>query len=690
MTFADIATPLIERGIPITPVRPGSKRAFLPDFPTTASTDPAQISEWNRLYSDHNAACVARAEDGGVWFWEVDSPDVWTRLMKDTGHDGMTELQTFKVRSRQGRGHLYFLHNERSKALGNISQTYVLGQDWSVRTHREYVVAPGSIHPDTGMPYEVRNNAPITEAPDWLIDWFLTQKIGKIAPSGQSAPDAPRNERGLVPRGAIHGYMLSQAGRLRQMGLEQDAIEVALLQLVHANCEPPIDESKVSAMAKSICNYPAGVSTPIALTMPTPATATPVEPPKLHTVAYPKFPSWVMEGTSIYEGFVKPYCAVNSRVPYFMWMPTAALMMNYLGTKVHVPLKGWKPSFYIILVGTRGKANKSSSIKDGMAFLEFAGVLDMYSKEVKNADGKSIVFEAGSPEGLGTDMQRINCKNAVLFYDELSGLVSKNSIQGSSMPGTLLKLYDSNSFSNSIKAKKDTYAVKPDSYVASLVTSATTKNFAKLWGSLIRDSDGLDNRTTIVLQPETLPETTPQQVVPFQEAALATRKLIDRAVNQGKFQFFDQSPYVAFLQKYPDNRVQVRAEKWALYFAIDLGLTEIDEDCVERGIALAEYEVDVKKYLSTMESRSELAGLQQDIVRKLQYAGGKMPIYGRRSLRSAVNADSYDSWIWKRALDGLLVLGQIAVDTPSSPQVATLLRGFDSDEADVEEGEHAA
>src|SRR6266436_5386103 len=165
-TFLEIAEPLIKMGIPMTPILPGTKRAFLPDFPTTATTNLDQIKAWDLQYPNHNAACVARAEDGGVWFFEVDSKDVLVRIQENIGHDLLSEVRTFRVRSRPGRGHYYFRHNEKSKALGNISQSYVLGQDWSVRTNREYVVAPGSIHPDTGQPYVAVDNTPIATAPD--------------------------------------------------------------------------------------------------------------------------------------------------------------------------------------------------------------------------------------------------------------------------------------------------------------------------------------------------------------------------------------------------------------------------------------------------------------------------------------------------------------------------------------------
>lgn len=683
-TFSEIATPLIAMGVPITPVRPGTKRAFLPDFPTTASINPIQIEEWNKLYSDHNAACVARAEDGGVWFWEVDSPDVMTRIKKDTGHEA-TEIITFKVRSRQGRGHFYFRHNGRSKTLGNISQTYVLGQDWSVRTNREYVVAPGSIHPDTGLPYQALNfGTPIAEAPDWLIDWLLSQKIQKLsAPQGASSTDAPRNDGGKVPHGSIHGYMLTQAGKLRALGLGQPEIEVALLRLVHDNCEPPIDDSKIVQMSKSICNFAAGENRALTLTGATATGAAvnvvdagPYEPEEevnIENIEYPVFPKWVMHGTSVYENFVKPYCDGNSRIDYFMWMPAAALMMNYLGTKVSVPLKSWKPSFYFVFIGEKGRAHKSSSIKAAMKFLEFAGMLSMYSKDIKNADGKTVVWEAGSPEGLGTDMQRTNCKNAVLFYDELSALVAKARIDGSGMNSALLKMYESNNFSNSIKSKKDAFSITPDSYIASVITATTDKKFSELWSQLAGEDTGLNDRFTFVYQPEELPERKLESVVSFHEGALKTKILVDKAINQGTFKFFDQTPFKVAQEQY-DTRTLIRAEKWALYFAIDLGLTEIDEDCVERGLALARYESEVKKYLMTYEAKNDESSIQQGVVRMLKKNSGKMPL---RDIERNLNANKYGLTNWNRAFLALFNSGYISVQgrgVKGDPKIVHLVR----------------
>jgi bifunctional DNA primase/polymerase-like protein len=671
MGFKEIAEPLAKMGVPMTPVRPGTKRAFLPDFPTTATTDINQIHAWDKLYSDCNGACVARAEEGGVWFFEVDSADVLLRLQKETGQ---TIPDTFKVRSRPGRGHFYFRQTRASMAMGNISQTYVVGQDWSVRTNREYVVGPGSIHPDTKQPYTALNwGTAIAEAPDWLINWLISQKIQKQTIAVPA--EAPRNERGLIPHGAIHGYMLTEAGRLRNLGLGEEAIRVSLRELVEKNCQSPIDWGRVDTMAKSICNFPAGENKTLALTQAPqlPLPSEPEETISFETIDYPIFPHWVMKGTSIYEGLAKPYCDCNSRIDYFMWMPCAAMMMNFLGTKVNVWGSSWKPSFYIVLIGRRGQTNKSSSIKDAIRYLNYASVLSYYSKSLKNADGKSIVWEAGSAEGLGTDMMRINCKNAILFYDELSGLVSKARIEGSSLYTAILKMYDSNSFSNSVKTKKDAFEVEEGTYCGTLITSTTDKKFMELWSQLAGEDTGLNDRFTWVLEPKELPKKCLEQVVNYNEGALITRKFIDKAVEKKTYNFFDKAPLMKTLEMY-DNRAAARAEKWALYFAIDLGLPEIDEDCVERGIEIVKYEYAVKDYLEVFEAKNDESQIQQGTLRLLRKNGGLLE---KNVLIRALNYNKYGLSIWNKAYFALVNNGYIVEEGKGhkgDPRTVRMLR----------------
>jgi len=652
MNFLEKATPTAVKGVAVIRLRPNAKAAIDVGWPQLATTDIETLKKWNEETPDAN--CGAVATPGGVWYWEVDSPDVIPRLQKETGQQ---VPETFKVRSRKGRGHFYWKSTEASRAMGNLSQSYVIGQDWSARVNNAYVVAQNSLHPDTGLPYTALNpDAEIVEAPDWLVQWLVSQKIQKITPQGADA--TPRDFNNKVPHGSIHGFLLSTAGRLRAAGLTQDEIEVALVRIAEEQCAPPVDFSKVRTMAKSICNFPPGQQGhSIALSQPPQSAATEVaeDAPEFVTIEYPLFPRHVMFGTSIYDGFIKPYCENSSRIDYFMFIPTAALMMNYLGTKVTVPFSSWKPSFYIVLIGKKARTHKTSSIKDAMKFLEYGSSLAMYSKNVKNADGKSLVWQVGSPEGLGTDMMRTNCKNAVLSYGELSTLVGKARIEGSSMKSALLDLYESDNFSNSIKTKKDTFSIDPGSYVTTLITATTDKKFTELWSQLAGEDSGLNDRFTWVLEPQTLPEKKLENTVNYNEAALATRRIMDNAVQKGKYEFFDKTPLQRILLVYGPRQV-ARAEKWALYFAIDLQLDEIDEDCVARGIEMVKYEEAVKDYLLTFEAKNDESAIQQGVVRLLKKNGGLME---KRDIVRALNANKYGGTIWDRSYNWLVNSGHI-------------------------------
>lgn len=274
-TFREKVAPVVSRGVPVTPVLPNSKRAFLPDWPTSATTDWNKIEEWGRVYGDdYNYAAVALAKSDGTWFLEIDSRAALERIQKETGQE---IPDTFSVRSRPGRGHFYWKQTAASIAMGNLSQSYVKNGDWSARVDNQYVVGPGSIHPESKLPYEALGDDPIVPAPDWLVAWCVSQKIEKKSKSADITDDIPREERGLIQNGdgRVHGFMLHHAGQLRQKGLEEEAIRLSLYDLVKKNCAGPIDYKKVDAMAKSVCIYPAGQNTDVILTQKPAQLATP-------------------------------------------------------------------------------------------------------------------------------------------------------------------------------------------------------------------------------------------------------------------------------------------------------------------------------------------------------------------------------------------------------------------------------
>jgi Bifunctional DNA primase/polymerase, N-terminal/Primase C terminal 1 (PriCT-1) len=673
--FKQIAEPLVGRGVPVIPLRPKTKIAFLQQWETLATTDPTKIEQWDQDYADANAACVAFARPDGVWFFEIDKPGFANEIELATGQKLPS---TFMVRSSPGRGHFYFKQTAASIAMGNVQGKDENGKEaWSARVDNRYVVAPGSYHPTSGKRYETLRDVPIVEAPSWLIQWCISKS--KSEQLSHETGYRELDDQSLIAEGGRNNALTSILGKARQiLKMDREQLFAYGLSINEKRCRPPLSETEVRTIANSISGYEIKESGSLVFDQHIPAQDIP-QPVAIKPVPYPVFPRWVIDGTSIGEGLVKPVCKINSRFPEFMFMPAMVLVLNYLALKVQIEDKQIIPSLYMISIGRKGRVIKSSSVQDAIEYLQICGVVDHGGAGVKNANGKSLVWTVGSPEGLGLEMSRTNNKCAVLFYDELSTLTNKASIEGSTLQSSLLSLYESGKFSNTVKSRKESYNFDPKTYCASLIACTTDKNFHAQWTKMSGGSSGLDERFFFLYQPEILPDLKPYKMVNTVEGAVQTRKLIEKAVQQQKYRISDDTMLEMSINKI-GNRVENRVEKMALFFAIDLGKDEIDEGCIERALAIANYEIAVKKYLAAFESTTKEGALQGEIIQLLQRNGGQV---GTRELERALHPERHGTFLWSRVYGGLLNAGWIAETgngTKGQPKQIVLMKLPEEDE----------
>jgi hypothetical protein len=679
--FKDIAEPLITKNVPVIPLRPKTKVAFLSNWNDIATTNQLQVDKWDEEFPEANGACVAYAKPDGVWFFEIDRPDILDTIQKETGR---RMPDTFMVRSSPGRGHYYFKHTAASIEMGNAQAKDDNGELWSARADKRYVVAPGSYHPNTGKRYEIIRDIEIAPAPDWLVEWCVSQQRTEDERSPVTASiDGPK-----VPRGSHDTTMTRIAGKLRQDGLEEEAIYNALVEVCEKRFENYGSDYLEMArkVAKSVCRYPikpaAGSLVLGGVQLGQPQVAPEPEILEFKPTPYPIFPRWVMKGTSLYNGLIGPVCEKNSRYPEYMFMPAVTIILNYVAIKVRVQYKNLIPSIYMVSIGRKGRVIKSSSVKDAVEYLSHAGIVSDAGPQTRNAESKSLVFTAGSPEGLGMEMQRTNCKNAILFYDELSSLTNKAGIEGSSLTSKLLEMYESSKFANTVKSRKEIFNFEQNTYCTSLIACTTDKNFLQHWSKMAGGSSGLDERFFFLYQPEVLVELKPYTQVDqqqIQDAALHTRKLIDKAVKQGLYRITDMTPLEMKINKL-GNRTEIRAEKLALYFAIDLGRDEIDEECVDRAIAICEYEIAVKKYLKTFETVTREGAIQNEMIQVLQRNGGSLE---KRKFEKLVHPMRYGITIYTQCYVSLIRGGYITEygkGTRGDPQMVVLLRAVEDEE----------
>jgi hypothetical protein len=176
------------------------------------------------------------------------------------------------------------------------------------------------------------------------------------------------------------------------------------------------------------------------------------------------------------------------------------------------------------------------------------------------------------------------------------------------------------------------------------------------------------------LQPEQLKDVTPRVYVPPSPEAIAQEKrLIDKAVAQQGYEFEDNTALEAFAKKY-GNRSEIRAEEWAVAFAVQMGRDTVDSDCIERGIALETYNIQVKKYLNVREAETREATIQNHIIQILMQNGGSVPM---RELNKRMRPDRYGTALWYNCYSGLIKNGwtaEIGTGERGDPKRLVLLK----------------
>lgn len=240
-----------------------------------------------------------------------------------------------------------------------------------------------------------------------------------------------------------------------------------------------------------------------------PAEFAAVKPP-----AYPVFPHWVMEGTSLSEGLVKPACENNSKNPEFIFIPAATHILNFVALRVRVKGHAFIPALYQILVGAKGITHKSSSAELAMDYRFQAEMGQYWRKGLKPEDlysacyfggldsgempdGSTVVlsdlpsFErsrivtAGSPEGFAQRMCELSCFNGILYYDEFWKLAEKASIEHSVIIPDLNTMYESGQLVNLVRdrrGREQSTALLPRTYCVSMIAWCPTYHLVRVRG----------------------------------------------------------------------------------------------------------------------------------------------------------------------------------------------------------------
>jgi hypothetical protein len=224
---------LAKRGFPVFPLKPRTKeRPITKHGFKEATTDPKQIGSWWRRHPDAN---IGIATGNGLTVIDIDSQEAFDHAQEL----GLPDTLTARSGGDGFGQHHYF--------RGDLPNKLKLHPKIDVQGLGACVVAPPSVHPDTGDPYEWMTDPdhPLALVPDWAVT-RKTERKRATTVNGKHV-EGERNN-------ALHKL----ASAMRGIGMTREEIDGALLVANEMRCDPPLDEDEVRATANSASHHPVG------------------------------------------------------------------------------------------------------------------------------------------------------------------------------------------------------------------------------------------------------------------------------------------------------------------------------------------------------------------------------------------------------------------------------------------------
>lgn len=266
--FATEALLLAEQGFRVFPIAAGSK------VPTAksngcsdATCDPERISMW---WDDHPHCNIGASTDGLIVVdvdpISVETEDVeqleaaeqqaeWLRLNQERLFNAASAVS----QSPRGGKHYWFKAPPESNYRNSAS---LIAPGIDTRSNGGYVVvAPSMVrNRGDGLPgvysWIFESDSHVSQwpvAPDWLLDQLVKREHGEnVAQRGEQVDW----ECEPIPQRHRNQALASIGGHLRHRGLTQEEIQSVLLLRNRLCCQPPLTDSEVAHIARSIAKYP--------------------------------------------------------------------------------------------------------------------------------------------------------------------------------------------------------------------------------------------------------------------------------------------------------------------------------------------------------------------------------------------------------------------------------------------------
>lgn len=223
------------------------------DWTNINRADVPTVERWWASTPNANVGILTGVKSG-LFVFDIDP--------KNGGNDTYSDLlakhgqmpDTWEVITGSGGRHCYFRYP--AFPVRNVAGLFGPTSGIDIRGDGGQVVAPPSIHPETGKTYEWDGLRDIesfkfAEAPAWLLE--ALEARGRVTPQNGRAPVKLVPEK--IPGGTRNHALVAMAGNMRRMGLTAEEIFPSLQFVNQTRCDPPEDLAAVHQISQSMMRY---------------------------------------------------------------------------------------------------------------------------------------------------------------------------------------------------------------------------------------------------------------------------------------------------------------------------------------------------------------------------------------------------------------------------------------------------
>lgn len=358
------------------------------------------------------------------------------------------------------------------------------------------------------------------------------------------------------------------------------------------------------------------------------------------------FPEEVMDGVA--GEFARLYSSYLESPPQFFYFSFLTCLGNFLAGRITLAIEiRPQPRFYTVLIGESADDRKSTAADRTISFFRETFI-----------EGFHTCCGVGSAEGLQVRLTEHDPCRLLLFFDEFKSFIGKCKIDGSILLPCVNTLYESNKYESQTKTSK----ISLEQSYLSMLACTTKQTFDSMWCSAFTDI-GFNNRLFLVpgagRRQHAMPRQIPEKLKDDVKIKLA--QAVALLGGYKEFYVTDDARarfevwYLGLEQSIHAKRIDSMALRLMPLLAVNERKDIIGTEIVEKAIAIADWQLEVRKELDPIDADNVVAKMEEKIRRQLRKHS--MTI---RDLKRGTHANRAGTWVYDTAIRNLQRSREIA------------------------------